>query len=157
MEFVLILENTKKILRVVVRAFFFRGSRNLQARLNLTGTVVLVTPLQLEDTHRVVTIDENVSTVCDVSAGRNSRKFQTKKPVHQQVKKRLMLHATKNSFDCVSLHFILKPWKSGSTGKQDRVETALESLRSLAERLKIQPFTDDSCIGGSFQVQLLVP
>ena len=108
-------------------------------------------------THRVVTIDENVSTVCDASAGRNSRKFQTKKPVHQQVKKRLMLHATKNSFDCVSLHVILKPWKSGSTGKQDRVKTALESLQFLAERLKIQPFTEDSCFGGSFQVQLLDP
>ena len=103
-------------------------------------------------THRVVTNDGNVSTVCDASAGRNSRK-----PVHQQVKKRLMLHATKNSFDCVSLHVILKPWKSGSTGKQDRVKTALESLQFLAERLKIQPFTEDSCFRGSFQVQLLDP
>ena len=90
-------------------------------------------------THRGVTIDENVSTVCDASARRNSRKFQTKKPVHQQVKKkRSMLHATKNSFDCVSLHVIQKPWTSG-------------------ERLKIQPFTGGSCFGGSFQVQLLVP
>ena len=40
-------------------------------------------------THRGVTIDENVSTVCDASARRNSRKFQTKKPVHQQVKKKV--------------------------------------------------------------------
>ena len=102
-------------------------------------------------THRAVTIDENVSAVCDASAGRNSRKFQTKKPVHQQVKKKGRCCTQQ------SLHVIMKPWKSGSTGKQDRVKTALESLQFLAERLKIQPFTEDSCFGGSFQVQLLVP
>ena len=102
-------------------------------------------------THRVVTIDENVSTVCDVSAGRNSRKFQTKKPVHQQVKKRSMLHATKNSFDCVSLHVILKPWKSGSTGKQDSCEDSLGKFTIPCGAL------EDPTVHGGFLLRRIIP
>ena len=141
-EFALILENIKKILRVVVRAFFFRGSRNLQARLNLTGTVVLVTPLQLEDTPRIAV-------------------SQLTKTCLQFVM--LPQDETPGSFKQRS-QFISKSKKKVDVARNKELvrlcivacyPETLEIGGALEDRNRSRG--EDSCFGGSFQVQLLVP